>query len=237
MWATSTASEFNWRKTGPSETNQDQERWGTKALFFPRHSLLITQDSLTWLGGWCSWLLEMSSAPNENATMWIISSGKHWWLWQLTHQRLGDMVPSLTGLSSYLSKLWDHLESPFLTEPSSSPSSLAGAVDPRTEWKRTMTLLPLPYCSFLIGFDRKGYFCPVMNLFLRILFIGHSKFMPAQGKKIKLRRIMGNYKFPLYLNCVCELGFSFNNLSALQDLPVCFHVKYGFHSSSSYYFL
>lgn len=116
MWATSTASEFNWRKTGPSEANQDQERWGTKALFFSRHSLLITQDSLTWLGGWCSWLLEMSSAPNENATMWIISSGKHWWLWQLTHQRLGDMVPSLTGLSSYLSKLWDHLESPFLTE-------------------------------------------------------------------------------------------------------------------------
>lgn len=48
---------------------------------------------------------------------------------------------------------------------------------------------------------------------------------------------MGNYKFPLYLNCVCVFGFSFNNLSALQDLLVCFHVKYGFHSSSSYYFL
>lgn len=46
---------------------------------------------------------------------------------------------------------------------------------------------------------------------------------------------MGNDKFPLYLLNILFFhgcGFGFNNLSAFQDLPVCFHIKCRFHSLS-----
>lgn len=66
-----------------------------------------------------------------------------------------------------------------------------GAENTRTEYKRTMTLLALPHCRFLTNFDRKGCFCPFMDLFLRILFIGHSKSVPATGEKNKTKKNHG----------------------------------------------
>lgn len=60
---------------------------------------------------------------------------------------------------------------------------------------------------------------------------------PAQRKN-KTKESHGKFKFPCFLFFVLHMPrFSSRNLSALEDFPICFHIKYGFYSSVSHYFL